>query len=97
MPASQAVFATDNMAWMASENSNSDYNWKITNETIDGVESQVLTCSMFRENDPNAFPIIKQTANVCIQVKNAENGTIVNPKFYAWMDHNTAEIGRAHV
>lgn len=85
---SEAVFDTSAMSWMVSGNKNSDYNWKITNETIDGKSCQVLTCTMYKSYEPNAFPCIKQTANVQIQVKNMQDGSKISPKFYAWMDHN---------
>lgn len=45
---SEAVFDTSAMSWMVSGNKNDDYNWKITKETINGQECQVLTCSMYK-------------------------------------------------
>lgn len=84
---SVAVFDTGAMSWMAS-GTGTDCDWHVETEEVDGRQCQSLYCSMYKTYDPHAFPCLRQTANVQIQIKNAPDGSTIVPTFYAWMDHN---------
>ncbi len=80
-----ATFNTSAMGWI--ENG---YRWDITKENINGVDTQVLTCSKILKSngtDNDAIPG-GGDVNVNINVWGAENGYKIQPTFYSWMDHN---------
>lgn len=90
----QAEFATEEMSWMVS-GTGTDYDYNVSSSTLDGKPVQILTCAMKLSADAsgvaNVLPCVKQTAFVRVRVKDMKSGSTLTPKFYCWMDHNTAD------
>ena len=88
----KAQFDVTSMGWMTADTGGA-YDWRITEETIDGRPSQVLTAAKYLDPEAagqtNALPVIEQTVNVTILVAGMQNGERLQPTFYAWMDYNT--------
>ena len=80
-------FDTDSMGWM---DATSGYEAKVTTETIDGTECQVLTCyrQLVPTDDvPTTVPSTN-TVNLMLKVGAAANGDKIHVSVESWCEHN---------
>lgn len=89
----EAVFDTESMGWTGNQCNDLDTlapgttGWTLSK---DGEGNQVLLVKRFMEPNEtaeNAFPG-SGTVSVVIHILGASDGTVIQPVFRAWMDHN---------
>ena len=94
----EAVFDTESMGWAGNRCTDlNDLTPGTTGWTLstDGEGNQVLLVKRFMEPNEtaeNAFPG-SGTVSAVVHILGASNGTVIQPVFRAWMDHN--DIGQA--
>ncbi len=90
----EVQFDTGSMGWMTS-GTGTEYDYRLTEEERDGKKVQILCASKLLDPEEagvsNALPVIEQTVNVTLLVAGMKNKEVIEPEFYAWMDHNTPE------
>lgn len=75
------------MGWMT-KGTETDYDYVIRAEKIDGKWCQVLYASNYLTSSTSAFPIALSNVNLALNVRNMKNGDVVRPITYIWIDHN---------
>lgn len=79
----EAVFDTSSMAWMDND-PDSPYKFRVVEEN----GKQILYCSLLKSEQGGYVVPGTQEVLVGVYVKNARNGTVVQPTYYAWMAGN---------
>lgn len=91
----EAEFDTSTMGWLVNS-TGTNYDYKITTETSNGVATQVLTGYRYLDADnlsvTNTFPVTNLEVNLAVKVKSMKNDATVQPKVYVWCDHNDVDF-----